>query len=79
MHPINPKELVVFYIFQGLIKITRIILQNSRTVPGQVNFFLFQEFSRTKVKFKDFSRSVRTLSNLIEKIVCTSDYFYHGS
>ena len=59
-HPINPKGLV-FYIFQGLIHIFK-ILQNSRTIPGQKALFLkFQEFSRTKVKFKNFSRSVRAL------------------
>ena len=38
------------------------ILQNSRTIPGQKALFLkFQQFSRTKVKFKNFSRSVRAL------------------
>ena len=61
VHPINPKGLV-FYIFQGLIHIFKEILQNSRTIPGQkALFFKFQEFSRTKVKFKNFSRSVRAL------------------
>ena len=31
------------------------ILQNSKTIPGQKTlFFKFKEFSRAKVKFKDF-------------------------
>ena len=51
-HPINPKRLVVFYIFQRLIHIfmddfTK-FQDNSRTKGA---FFKFQEFSRTKVKF----------------------------
>ena len=60
-HPINLKGLIVFYIFQGLYH----IFKEDYKIPGQFptkgSFFKFQEFSRTKVKFKDFSRSVRTL------------------
>ena len=58
----NPKGLVVFYIFQGLIHIFKdnfTKFQDSRT---KGTFFQLQELSRTKVKFKDFSRSVPTLS-----------------
>ena len=57
----NSKGLV-FYIFQGLIHIFKDdftnFQDNSRT---KGTFIKFQEFSETKVKFKDFSRSVRTL------------------
>ena len=42
------------------------ILQNSRTIPGQkALFFKFKEFSRTKVEFKEFSRSERTLDMIL--------------
>ena len=54
-HLINPKGLVVIYIFQRLIHMFKDDLRNSRTKCK------FQEFSRTKVKFKDFSTSVQTL------------------
>ena len=58
----NSKGLVVFYIFQGLIHIFKddfINFQDKSSTKG--TFIKFQEFSRIKVKFKDFSRSVRTL------------------
>ena len=42
-----------------------IILQYFMTIPVKGPFFKFQEFSRTKVKFKDFSRSVQTLLDLV--------------
>ena len=59
-HPINLKGLVVYLIFfKDLFIFSGLILQNSRT---KSTFFKFQESSRTKVKFKDFYRSVRTLS-----------------
>ena len=62
---LNPKEwkrISVFYYFQGQFHIfngnfTK-FQDNSRT-NGTI--LKFQEFSRTKLKFKDFSRSVRTL------------------
>ena len=60
----NLKGLDVFYIFHRQIHnfkddFTK-FQDNSRT--NSTFFFKFQEFSRTKVKFKDFSRSVPTLS-----------------
>ena len=67
-HHINPKEwkrMGVFYYFQGQFNIFKgnftKFQDNSRT-NGTI--LKFQEFSRTKVKFKDFSRSVRTLHDL---------------
>ena len=64
-HRINPKEwkrIGVFYYFQGQFHIFKgnftKFQDNSRT-NGTI--LKFQELSRTKVKFKDFSRSVRTL------------------
>ena len=61
-HRINPKEwkrIDVFYYFQGQFHISMDNLKkfqdNART-NGTI--LKFQEFSRTKVKFKDFSRSV---------------------
>ena len=63
---INPKEwkrIGVFYYFQGQFHIFKgnftKFQDNSRT-NGTI--LKFQEFSRSKVKFKDFSRSVRTLA-----------------
>ena len=54
--------LVVFYIFQSLIHIFKDdfakFQDNSRT---KGSFFKFQEFFRTKVRLKNFSRSVQTL------------------
>ena len=47
-----------FSIFKDYFTFSRAILQNSRT-NGTI--LKFQEFSRTKVKFKDVSRSVQTL------------------
>ena len=47
-----------FIIFKDNFTFSRAILQNSRTIG---TILKFQEFSRTKVKFKDFSRSVQTL------------------
>ena len=64
-HRINPKEwkrIGVFYYFQGqfhYIKGYFTKFQDNSTTNGTI--LNFQEFSRTKVKFKDFSRSVRTL------------------
>ena len=66
VHRINPKEwkrIGVFYYFQGQFhsfkgNFTK-FQDNSRT-NGTI--LKFQKFSRTQVKFKDFSRSVRTLS-----------------
>ena len=53
-----------FYHFQGHLVIIKEFSSkfkdNSRT---NCSFLEFQEFSRTKVIFKDFSRSVRTLFN----------------
>ena len=54
------KGLVVFYIFQRLIHIFK---DEFTKFQDKRHFFKFQEFSRTKVKFKDFSRSVRTQDN----------------
>ena len=55
-------ELLLFLIFQDQPTFSRANLQNSRTILGQMaQFFKFQDVFRTKVKFKDFSRSVRTL------------------
>ena len=54
-HPINLKGLVVFYIFQRLIHIFKddfTKFQDNFRTKG--TFFKFQEFSMTKVKFKDF-------------------------
>ena len=58
------------------------ILQNSRTIPGQKalfsnsrtkgTFFKFQEFSRTEAKFKDFSRYVcANPAHYIDNSFCT--------
>ena len=65
MHRINPKKserIGVFNYFQGQFHIFKgnftKFQDNSRT-NGTI--LKFQEFLRTKVKFKDFSRSVRTL------------------
>ena len=54
------------------------ILQNSRT---KGTFFKFQEFSGTKVKFKDFSRSVRTLHNMTDLYPnpCNNNMCYKGT
>ena len=64
-HPTNLKGLVVFHIFHRLIHIFKDdftkLQDNSRT---KGTFFKFQEFSRTTVKFKDFSRSVGTLLDI---------------
>ena len=69
VHPINLKGQVVFYILQRLIHIFKDdftkFQDNSRTKGTS---FIFQEFSRTKVKFKDFSRSVRTLMTIVAKL-----------
>ena len=48
--------------FKDKLHFFRIPGDNSRT---NCTFLEFQEFSRTKVIFKDFSRSVRTLSQLL--------------
>ena len=64
-HRINPKEwkrVCVFYSFQGQFHIFKgdfTKFQDNARTNGTI--LKFQEFSRTKVKFKDFSRSVRTL------------------
>ena len=55
----NMKGLLVFDTFQGLIHIFKddfTKFKNNLRTKG--SFFKFHEFSRTKVKFKDFSRSV---------------------
>ena len=64
-HRINPtewKRIGVFYYFHGKVHIFKDnftkFQDNSRT-NGTI--LKFQEISRTKVKFKDFSRSVLTL------------------
>ena len=49
--------------------IKEFFFQNSRT---KCTFLEFQEFSRTKVIFKDFSRSVRTLLNHLTGYVVTA-------
>ena len=61
-HPINPIGLV-FYIFQGLIHIFK---DDFYKIPGQFQegtYLKFQEFSRTKVKFKDISSLCEPLSD----------------
>ena len=61
VHPINPKGLVVFYIFQGLIHIFKdnfTKFQDNRHFPQIPGVF------QDKVKFKDFFKSVRTLSDV---------------
>ena len=75
-HRINPKEwkrLGVFYYFQGQFHIFKgnftKFQDNSRT-NGTI--LKFQEFSRTKVKFKDFSRSMRNLYIYTKKKVFSS-------
>ena len=66
-HRINPKEwnrIGAFYYFQGQFHIFKgnfTKFQDNFRTNGTI--LKFQEFSRTKVKFKDFSRSVRTLSS----------------
>ena len=61
-----------FYHFQGLFVIIKEFFSkfkdNSRT---NCTFLESQEFSRTKVIFKDFSRSVRTLPDL--RVRCPTD------
>ena len=57
MHPKN-----CFYHFQGLFMIFKEIFSKFKdNSMKNCTFLEFQEFSRTKVIFKDFSRSVRTL------------------
>ena len=62
LRAVELKSIGVFYYFQGQFHIFKgnftKFQDNSRT-NGTI--LKFQEFSRTKVKFKDFSRSVRTL------------------
>ena len=73
VHHIYPKEwkrICVFYYFQGQFYIFKSnftkFQDNSRT-NGTI--LKFQEFSRTTVKFKDFSRSVQTLSGELKRTV----------
>ena len=62
-HPIDPKDSLYFIFFEDKLIFSSTIFRNSRTKD---TFVKFQAFSRTKVKFKDFSRSVPTLSTVSE-------------
>ena len=78
-HHMNPKEwkrISVFYYFQGQFHIFKGNLtkfqDNSRT-NGTI--LKFQKFSMTKIKFKDFSRSVRTLNEAARVLTRLYDVF----
>ena len=64
-HPINQESVCYFYNFPGPIRSFK--GKCAKVQDKWPIFFWFKEFSRNKVKFKDFSRFAQTLLNAGQK------------